>query len=440
MTRRIVASFLAVLVAAIALCVIPVGLRLSIRERSDFRQTTTNTARSVSAVVEETLSDHQGATDQAPIRLSVPPGEGIVVLDRLGRRVAAAGRAIDATTTARAAAGRPISPRGTFVVTAPVSGTGPGHATVVVIRETAGIDAQIRSLWLDLALAALAAVVAGTVVAGLLARWIVRPLRRLRAATDRMGDGQIATRVSIESGPPETRALSTAFNEMAERIGSLMDSHRAMTLDVSHQLRTPLTALRLQLELMIDDAPSRLRPELSGALREIARLNRLADGLLAVARAEEVTTRPEAVDVAAAVEQRVVIWRQFASERNVELIADAQPATAYLSPGHIEQVLDNLLANALDIVDDGCRVLVSARRDEGQVQLEVSDDGPGMLPVQRAHAFSRFAGDRARPGGVGLGLPIVARLVEADHGTAELKETPGGGLTVVLRLPARQHH
>ena len=435
MTRRIVASFLAVLVAAIALCVVPVGLRLSARERADFRQTTTNTARSVSAVVEENLSDHESATAKTPIRLPVQPGEGIVVLDRLGRRVAAVGRNIDVGTSARAAAGRPITPAGTFLATAPVAGAGPGHATVIVVRETSGIDAQIRSLWLDLGLAVVAAVSLGAVVAGMLAQWIDRPLRRLRTATSRMGDGDIAVRIPTGAGPPETRALSKAFNEMAERIGSLLDSNRAMTLDVSHQLRTPLSALRLRIELMIDDAPSRMRPELSGALREIARLNRLAEGLLAVARAEEVTPRPESVDVAAIVEQRVAVWRDFASERNVTLAVDVQPTRAYSSPGHIEQVLDNILANALDIVDDGCRVRVSARPDDGLVRIEVADNGPGMSPAHRAQAFGRFSGDRTRPGGVGLGLPIVASLIAADHGTAELTETPGGGLTVVLRLP-----
>jgi len=134
------------------------------------------------------------------------------------------------------------------------------------------------------------------------------------------------------------------------------------------------------------------------------------------------------------IRDRTGAWRPAAEERDVALIACApDPVWARLGEGQLEQILDNLLANALDAVPAGGKVRVSATTAGMGAQIVVADDGPGMGPQQQRAAFRRFTS--ATPGGTGLGLAIVHRLVTANGGTASLAETPGGGLTVTLDFP-----
>jgi signal transduction histidine kinase len=175
--------------------------------------------------------------------------------------------------------------------------------------------------------------------------------------------------------------------------------------------------------------------ELSGALEEIARLSRLVDGLLAVARAEGDVSRRELVDVGQVAAERVAAWEPVARERRIDVhLESTHDATARLGSGHLEQVLDNVLANALEAVPDAGRIHVQVARSEGRVRLRVIDDGPGMDERAKEAAFHRFANHAAR--GNGLGLAIVHRLVSADGGSVRLLDTPGGGLTIELDFPA----
>ena len=126
-------------------------------------------------------------------------------------------------------------------------------------------------------------------------------------------------------------------------------------------------------------------------------------------------------------------WRPVAEEREVELGQDAAgPVYARAGPGHLEQVLDNLLANALDAVPAGGHVRISVAADSAGVTVVVADDGPGMSGRQQEMAFRRFFS--ATPGGAGLGLAIVHRLVTANGGAIRLADTPGGGLTVEIEF------
>jgi signal transduction histidine kinase len=220
--------------------------------------------------------------------------------------------------------------------------------------------------------------------------------------------------------------------------------------DVSHQLRTPLAALRLRLDLLAADPdpdPETTGHELAGALEELARLSRLVDGLLAVARAENVVPVPAAVDVADVARERVVAWHPVADDRGIVLEAgeagrDAgrgggwgtrSPVLAWMGEGHLEQVLDNLIANALDALSAGGHVTVTTTATTAGARISVADDGPGMSAEDRERAFLRFT--TSNPNGTGLGLAIVHRLVTSNGGTAKLTETPGGGLTAILEFP-----
>jgi signal transduction histidine kinase len=311
---------------------------------------------------------------------------------------------------------------------------------VVFARSTRDLDERVTVLCVWLGLTGLGALILGVVLSLRLARWVSRPLRGLGAAAAQFGDGELTVRAETGHGPAEVRTLAATFNRMAERMQTLVHSHRAWVADVSHQLRTPLTALRLRLDVLAAESEGGTAVELAGALEEIGRLSRLVDGLLAVARAEGRVPRREPVDVGAVAAERAAAWEPVARERRIELEppettgAVRSEAMARLGPGDLEQMLDNVLANALEAVPDTGRVQMRVSRADGRILLRVIDDGPGMAEPAKQAAFHRFANPEAR--GNGLGLAIVHRLITANGGSVRLTDTPGGGLTVELDLPS----
>jgi signal transduction histidine kinase len=165
-----------------------------------------------------------------------------------------------------------------------------------------------------------------------------------------------------------------------------------------------------------------------------------------VARAEHTQPAPVTVDLSQLVSERVAIWSPLAQERQIQLLASSGQAHVAATPGNLEQVLDNLLANALDFTPTGGQITVSTRPHHGLVRLEVIDTGPGMTPAQRDQAFRRFwtrpsdSATRDSSSGSGLGLAIVHRLITVDGGTIGLSDIPGHGLAVHIDLHAASDH
>jgi signal transduction histidine kinase len=435
MTRRILASFLLVLAVTIALIEIPLGVELAGHERADFRQTTSAAVRSLAAAAEERLGDAQEQSSGAGLHLDVDRGDAVAIANRRGELIAQFGPRLPAGMVRAVLAGRRVATEDRTLATARVGDDGQFDGTVVLARSSQTLDDRLGELTAALVLAACAALALGAAVAVGLARWVARPVEGLRRAATAMGAGDLTVQAAA-AGPPEVRELAADFNLMAKRVGDLLDDQRAMMSDVSHQLRTPLAAVRLRMENLLAEAPSALRPDVAGSLDEINRLSRLADGLLAVARAEQAPSRPQPVAVADVIAERVALWQSLADEREVRLVNAADPVTALAGRGHLEQILDNLLANALEAVPTGSQIELVARRDQDRVLVNVTDHGPGMPRAARGVAFQRFSGvgdPNARS--AGLGLSIVGSLVKANHGDARLDETPGGGLTVTLQLP-----
>jgi signal transduction histidine kinase len=314
---------------------------------------------------------------------------------------------------------------------------------VGAVRVSSSLDTvadNTRDNWL--LLGALCGVVALVVllVSTLLARSFTRPLAELDRGAARLGEGDLGARVTVPDDPPELQGLARSFNSTAARLEALVRSQQAFVADASHQLRTPLAALSLRLENLEAEGPELRIDDLHGAQREVQRLARLVEGLLRLARAEEAAAPTEPIDVTVLLDGRRDAWSAFAAEREVQLVSLVEATEVRSVPGRLEQVLDNLISNALDVAPAGTSVVLAARRDGDHVRLEVRDAGPGMPPEQRARAFDRFW--RARPdrrgpgGGFGLGLAIVGRLVAADGGTVMLEDAPEGGLAVVVVLPA----
>ena len=345
---------------------------------------------------------------------------------QLAAHVAETGQAFTGTMGSQAIAAVPVFNAGRLVETV--------LGTVILVRPTASLDREIAAIWVLFGTICVVAMIGAALLAFGLARWVSRPLKGLDAAARRLADGDLEIRAKVESGPPELRRLGTTFNTMAGRLEALVHGNRAVIADVSHQLRTPLAALRLRLDLLADDTDPETGHELAGAQDELARLSRLVDGLLTVARAENVVPVPMTVDVAEVAGERVVAWHPVADDRSIILAtSSAKPVLAWIGEGHLEQVLDNLIANALDALGAGGRITVTTKVTTAGAQITVADDGPGMSAEDRERAFLRFT--TSNPNGTGLGLAIVHRLVTSNGGMARLTETPGGGLTVVLDFP-----
>jgi len=274
---------------------------------------------------------------------------------------------------------------------------------------------------------------------------VVRPLRRLRRQSDTIAAGDLSARATVE-GPIEVRELAASFNEMAARVEQTLAEQRRFAGDASHQLRTPLTALRLRVEqalTTVTDNPDRpataVADDLEAAVNELERLARLVEQLLALARTEApgAVTR---VDVADVVDARVEMWRSLAEERGIEIAMEGNlDCVVEAMPGALEQIIDNYVDNALDYAPAGTSITIGVSGSSSEVTISVGDRGPGMSAVARERAFDRFwrgPESQNRPGGSGLGLSIVAQLAAASGGRVALRENPGGGLlaTVTLRL------
>lgn len=444
MTRRIAVSVVALITAILVLAVVPLGLSMTDRERVSFRDDAAASARTIASTVEENLSDHRSAEPaRRLVARASTAGNCAMVFDRARRMIMSGGCEGPAASVPTGLV-PPVLAHGTestaetgstLTTAVPVGDSSYISGVAVLIRSTDPLHDRITAMWGWLALLGVGALGGAVLTAVRLARWVGRPLLAVDAAAQRLGEGALDERAPDVGGPPEVRRLAATFNTMAGRTETLVHGHRAVVADVSHQLRTPLTALRLKLDLLGADADGETASELVGAQMEIARLSRLVDGLLAVARAEHAVPRPGPVAVDGVLAERMAAWEPLSHERGVRLTAHCRPAvTASLGQGDLEQILDNLVANALEAVPEGRTVRMAVARQNDTVIVRVVDDGPGMSAAARETAFHRFG--NAGASGSGLGLAIVHRLVTANGGTATLGPTPGGGLTVELRLPA----
>jgi signal transduction histidine kinase len=441
-TRRIVVSVLGLIVVLLGTIALPLGLLTAAQDHRDFTDATKTTAATLANVAEERLGDHtSGRPAHRLVDNLSQDGDRVLILDRAGARIDGTARPPQVTAAqlnrARTATTAAVYSLDDYVlVVAPIrndNGTA-SLGVVALARPTAAVDHRVALLWTLIGAVAAAGLLLAALVAIGLARWVSRPLGALEDAAQQLGAGDLGTRSPAEAGPHEVRQLAANFNLMAARLEALVHGHQATMADVSHQLRTPLAALRLRLELLAQDSAEPLAAELAGAQDEIARLSRLVNGLLAIARAEHTTATPVLVAVDAVITSRVAAWRPAAEEHGVAVTARVDPVRVRLGDGQLEQILDNLLANALDALGPGGSIVIGARQAGDRAAITVADDGPGMTAAQKRTAFRRFATGSAA--GTGLGLAIVDRLVVSGGGTATLSDTEGGGLTVTITLPA----
>lgn len=261
------------------------------------------------------------------------------------------------------------------------------------------------------------------------------PIGALIDATKRLGDGETGVRVPInEPGP--MAAVSGSFNRMAVRLEEEDERRRRLLADLGHELRTPLTVIRGEIEAVIDGLHA---PEsLSNVIDEVDLMERLLEDLrvLTLAEAGRLQLHREPTDIEGVIGDVVASFSTVLEARNVTSRVDIETGMGELDvdPYRLRQVLSNLVSNALNQMQNGGRLEVSARIDGSTARIEVADSGPGIPPDRLERVFERFvkSGDST---GSGLGLSIARDLVEAHDGSIAAANRPEGGAVFTILLP-----
>lgn len=330
-----------------------------------------------------------------------------------------------------------------LVVAEPVGRDSEVVGVVVTISDLERTRERILTRWAQLAALGLLPLLALVAVAWPVSSWILRPVRELDTATAGISRGDLTIRVDAGGGPVELRRLAESFNTMMDAVEHSVERQRAFVADASHQLRNPLTSLRLVVES--------LRPHLSGeagrqaydvAVDELRAMHRMLNALLASARMESMRTA-EPVDLDTLLATRIDRWRALTSVEGQDLRVDVPPGLLLLEPpGGLGSILDELISNALRL--SGASVVEVAARPadaSGMVEIVVRDDGRGIAPADRDQALRRFwrSPQHQNVPGTGLGLAICTELVARAGGELRLQDglprDGGHGLAAVVALP-----
>jgi len=311
-----------------------------------------------------------------------------------------------------------------------------GSKAVVLLRSTKLESSDLHPFTVAFAIAAAVGAAIAAIAAFLLARAVSRPIERVSDASLALAAGERPGPLPV-TGSTEVANLATSFNKLAEDLDRARDAERTFLLSVSHELKTPLAAIRGHGEALLDGVMT-VQKAAGVVVAESKRLERLVRDLLDLARLNQrsFSVHPREVDLNAVVAQAVSRHEPESTRVGVALLGETNgrsPAVA--DPDRALQVLSNLIENALRSTPAGGSVTVAARPGE----LVVSDTGPGIAAEELPHAFerfflySRYASNRAV--GTGLGLAIVKELTEAMNGTVAVESEPGRGTTFTVHLP-----
>jgi len=304
-----------------------------------------------------------------------------------------------------------------------------------------------RSLWL----AALATAAAGLLISILLRRQVTRPLQQLDDATRKIAEGDLNERLQVRS-TDEFGRLARSFNEMAASLQASEETKKRMIADIAHELRTPISAVRSALEALRDRLVEPTQETFTSLHNRVLLLARLVGDLhqLALADAGQLSIHPAPTSLQAIVNGIVETIGVQAEDAGLRLSASIEPdlPLLHVDSHRIEQVLLNLLANAIRHTPEGGEIRVSAERLGDEVDVAVCDTGSGLTPVDLPHVFDRFyradvarspVRDMTHPeeaAGAGLGLSIAKALVEAHGGRIWVENRPEGGACFRFALPS----
>ena len=314
---------------------------------------------------------------------------------------------------------------------------------VVATQSMVGVDRSVHRLLVLLLIAGPAALLATAAGGWWLARRALAPVQRLTTQAQDIGMQRLDERLAVPPTRDELARLATTLNTMLARIEHGVDEQQRLIADASHELRSPLAAMRTELDVSLraDALPPAARAVVESTRDEVDRLSRMVDDLLTLAGADEggldaALETVDLMDVAAAV---VGALEPLARSRSIGLRLEGAPAPGRADGRLLRQALGNLVDNAIKYSPPGATVLVRTAADGDETWVRVEDDGPGVPPELRERVFDRFfrldASRTRATGGSGLGLAIAREIARAHHGRVWVEPRPGGGSAFCLTVP-----
>ena len=447
---RLVLAFAYILLAVIVALTIPLAVNLSRRAQSEIETDTLLAAQKLAAYIG---SENIGKPGQIGAivagagpeieRVVVTDLDGTVVFDSdnedVGTNFDTPGRpeiqgALSGVPTAEVRFSR-TEGRDLLVGAAPVIDEQQVGA-IRLTRDFSRLDTARRRSIIGLIVVDLAALGAGILIAFGLAGSISQPVRKLAGAANRLGEGDLTTRAGeMEGGTTEVKELAADFDQMADRLERTVQAQREFVANASHQLRTPLTGMKLRLEGAIAAAPGDdVRRQLEAADREVDRLSEIVDRLLVMAHEIEQGT-PTQVDLGEAAERALERWRGRAEQLDSTLSGSGGRTPAQGNPTDVDQILDNLLDNAIAYAPGIIEIETGAAN--GKAWIAVRDHGRGIPPAEQPRVIERFYRGRGTPpGGSGLGLAIATDLAQKWGASLAVSSPDGGGTRVEVRFRA----
>jgi two-component system, OmpR family, sensor kinase len=449
---RLLAAFAYVLLLIIVAFEVPLALNLARRVKAEVKNDAASQAFIVAAGASGRM-DRPAQLQRLARQAAADLGARVIVVNAKGVVQADSGRSglgrsyggrpeIREALNGRTAQGERHSDtldQDVLYTAVPVTNEG---LTVGAVRVTQSVGDVNSRVWRNvLALAAIGglALVLGLALAWFLAGTLARPLRNLARTARRVEEGDLEARADV-TGATEQREVAHAFNDMAERLGLVLAAQREFVANASHQLRTPLTGLRLRLESAAGKVDSaEVQSELAAAEQEAERLARLLTALLTLAREGDRPTPGRPVSLEDAVERAHERWAARAEQTEHRLaLARGDDVVVDASDEDVAIMLDNLVENALHYSPRATAVTLEWGRDKGDAYFAVLDEGPGIDVDDEAALFERFArgsAGRGGPGGTGLGLAIVRTLARRWRGDAGITNRAEGGARAEVRLP-----
>lgn len=385
-------------------------------------------------------------------------GDAVAVVDAAGRPIVSRGdldgggdvaQAIDAALRNQRQAGLPdIRPwsSGRVLFARPVGNGVEVSGAVVLVSSRGRAAADVGRVWGHVLLGVLAVAALFATVILLLVRWVLRPITQLEHGLRAVGKGVIAAHVPPQQGPSEVRTLLASFNRMSDAVADSARRQRALIDDTSHQLRNPLMAMRLRMDMLAGSLPDEARDTYASMVAQAGRLQVLLDGMRALAVADAAATElaahpatPSACDASATVLERIDFWLPAATARDVTLVdrVPAEPIPLLCADTDLEQIVDVLIDNAIKYAPGSTvTVTVTARWPSGRGRVTVTDDGVGVPPGELPRLTERFHRGNHDLAGSGLGLAIAERLVTNNGGRLILETVTPHGLSVSAELSA----
>jgi two-component system, OmpR family, sensor kinase len=444
---RLLAAFAYVLVLVLVALEIPLALSLSSRVDNEVRSQASSQAQVVAAAASARLDDREELTEVVE-DAGRDLGARVIVVGRLGRvRADSAGPAtlgqsygdrpeIAAALQGRFAQGTRRSDtlgQDLLYTAVPIFDEGRTVGAVRVTQSNATVAERKRRNVLVVVGVGLAALALGLALAWVLAGSLAGPLRALARTARRVEEGELDARAEV-TGAREQQEVAIAFNEMTERLAQVLEAQREFVGNASHQLRTPLTGLRLRLEAAaVKSKDQAVRQDLELAEAEVVRLTRLLNSLLTLAREGDRPTFRAPVSLRAAAEAAYERWlpRADATGHTLALTGHGD-ALVRAGEEDVAITLDNLIENALVYAPSGTTVTVTW---DTQGRLAVLDEGPGVPPGEERTVFERFRRGRTDRPGTGLGLAIVDALARRWGGSASIGTRDEGGARAEVVLP-----